>query len=268
MLNKMKKKLAFIGLIAIAIIFQNCKNGKTDHEVLTEENTETKIEQEIDTTVGITQDIPSEEATPVSNASEKSNTTIVESNKSTEKKVVNAPVNTPTIPKKEENEVKKLPDEKLVEKAEEIRVVISNEVEESKGPEPVVDKEIETEPATQPITENTTTITSINDWIVPAKYLTMKNPTNPKEDLSIGKSLYDKHCKSCHGKEGYGDGPKADEMKGDLGDFSSAKVQKQSDGALFYKTTIGRDDMPEFTKKLPDDEDRWLIVNYMRTLAE
>jgi len=26
--------------------------------------------------------------------------------------------------------------------------------------------------------------------------------------------------------------------------------------------------MPEFTKKLPDDEDRWLIVNYMRTLAE
>jgi len=26
--------------------------------------------------------------------------------------------------------------------------------------------------------------------------------------------------------------------------------------------------MPEFTKKLPSDEDRWLIVNYMRTLAE
>jgi mono/diheme cytochrome c family protein len=105
-------------------------------------------------------------------------------------------------------------------------------------------------------------------WIVPDKYVNMKNPVPAKQDASIGKSLYDKHCKSCHGKEGYGDGPKAAEMKGDLGDFSSEEFQKQTDGALFYKTSFGRDDMPEFTKKMPDDEDRWLIVNYMRTLAE
>ncbi len=107
-----------------------------------------------------------------------------------------------------------------------------------------------------------------DEWKVPAKYETMKNPTDPKADLNIGKSLYSKHCKSCHGAEGYGDGPKANEMKGDLGDFSSAEFQKQSDGALFYKTTFGRDDMPEYTKKMPDDEDRWLLVNYMRTLVE
>ena len=105
-------------------------------------------------------------------------------------------------------------------------------------------------------------------WVVPAKYVNMKNPTDPKADLSIGKSLYDKHCKSCHGKEGYGDGPKAKEVKGDLGDFSSAEYQAQTDGELFYKTSFGRDDMPEFTKKMPDDEDRWLIVNYMRTLKQ
>tara|TARA_R110002049_G_scaffold308279_2_gene511590 strand:+ start:1120 stop:1539 length:420 start_codon:yes stop_codon:yes gene_type:complete len=106
------------------------------------------------------------------------------------------------------------------------------------------------------------------EWKVPEKYVNMKNPTNPDEDLEIGKSLYSKHCKSCHGKEGYGDGPKAEEQKGDLGDFSSAKFQKQTDGALFYKSSFGRDDMPEYTKKMPDDEDRWLIVNYMRTLSE
>lgn len=106
------------------------------------------------------------------------------------------------------------------------------------------------------------------EWKVPAKYQNMKNPTDPNEDLDIGKILYDKHCKSCHGNEGYGDGPKADEMKGDLGDFSTAEFQAQSDGALFYKTTIGREDMPEFTKKMPDDEERWLVVNYMRTLKE
>lgn len=107
-----------------------------------------------------------------------------------------------------------------------------------------------------------------DEWVVPAKYENMKNPTDPSVDLAIGKSLYSKHCKSCHGKEGYGDGPKAAEQEGDLGDFSTAEFQKQSDGALFYKSYIGRDDMPNFEKKIPDVEDVWLIVNYMRTLEE
>jgi mono/diheme cytochrome c family protein len=105
-------------------------------------------------------------------------------------------------------------------------------------------------------------------WVVPDKYVNMENPTDPSVDLNIGKSLYSKHCQSCHGKEGYGDGPKAKEQSGDLGDFSSAEFQKQTDGELFYKSSFGRDDMPEYTKKMPDDEDRWLIVNYMRTLEE
>lgn len=112
------------------------------------------------------------------------------------------------------------------------------------------------------------TTTIQEKWVVPAKYVNMKNPVPANQDAAVGKSLYDKHCKSCHGKEGYGDGPKAADMKGDLGDFSSEEYQKQTDGELFYKTSFGRDDMPEFTKKLPNDEDRWLIVNYMRTLAE
>lgn len=107
-----------------------------------------------------------------------------------------------------------------------------------------------------------------DEWVVPDKYEKMKNPVAADTDMAIGKSLYSKHCKSCHGKEGYGDGPKADECEGDLGDFSSEEFQSQSDGALFYKTSFGRDDMPEYTKKMPEDEDRWLIVNYMRTLAE
>jgi len=107
-----------------------------------------------------------------------------------------------------------------------------------------------------------------DEWVVPDKYINMKNPTDPGVDMAIGKALYSKHCKSCHGKEGYGDGPKAAEQEGDLGDFSSPEYQEQTDGALFYKTSFGRDDMPEYTKKMPDDEDRWLIVNYMRTLAE
>ena len=107
-------------------------------------------------------------------------------------------------------------------------------------------------------------------WEVPAKYKTMKNPTNPKdkEGMTEGKALYSKQCASCHGKAGLGDGSKAPELKGDLGNFSSAKFQSQTDGELFYKITEGRDDMPGFKKKIASDEDRWLVVNYIRTLKK
>ncbi len=110
---------------------------------------------------------------------------------------------------------------------------------------------------------------NLGDWEVPAKYKNMKNPTdkNDKENLSIGKSLYMKHCKSCHGKTGLGDGPKSDELDTDPGDFST-DLTEQTDGSLFYKIKEGRDDMPSFKKKIRDDEDIWLIVNFIRTFEE
>ena len=107
-----------------------------------------------------------------------------------------------------------------------------------------------------------------DEWVVPAKYEKMTNPEDGgKGNIAIAKSLYSKHCKSCHGKEGYGDGPKADEVDGDLGDFSTSEFQAQSDGAIFYKSYIGRDDMPNYEKKM-SEEDAWLVVHYIRTLEE
>ena len=53
-----------------------------------------------------------------------------------------------------------------------------------------------------------------------------------------------------------------------MGDFSTPATQKQTDGELFYKITEGRGDMPSFKKKIPDDEDRWLVINYVRTLKK
>ncbi len=114
------------------------------------------------------------------------------------------------------------------------------------------------------------TLLQSKEWVVPESAKKAKNPTDKtnKEDLANGKSLYSKYCQSCHGKEGYGDGPKAKELKGKVGDFSSAEFQGQTDGSLFYKVTTGRDDMPAFDKKIPDVEDRWLIINYVRTLKQ
>jgi mono/diheme cytochrome c family protein len=106
------------------------------------------------------------------------------------------------------------------------------------------------------------------EWKVPAKYQKMTNPEEAsKENIAVGKSMYSKHCKSCHGSAGLGDGTKADDVEGDLGDFSSKEFQAQTDGALFYKSYIGRDDMPNFEKKM-STEDMWLTVHYIRTLAK
>ncbi|MDH3710153.1 MAG: cytochrome c [Cyclobacteriaceae bacterium] len=108
-----------------------------------------------------------------------------------------------------------------------------------------------------------------DSWTVPAKYKKMENPVSwDKEGELIAKQLYAKHCKSCHGKTGLGDGPKAKELDTSSGDFSVTEFHAQSDGALFYKTTFGRDDMPAYDKKISSDEDRWLLVHYMRTFKK
>jgi mono/diheme cytochrome c family protein len=104
-------------------------------------------------------------------------------------------------------------------------------------------------------------------WPVPEKFEKMANPVkSDAESLETGKSLWGTHCQSCHGKKGKGDGNKAAQLKTHVRDFTAADFQKQSDGALFYKTSEGRGDMPGFKKKLPDADELWSLVNYMRTL--
>jgi len=104
-------------------------------------------------------------------------------------------------------------------------------------------------------------------WPVPDAY---KNKVNPlkgnAESLVTGKTLYTQHCKSCHGSKGKGDGPKASQLDTECGDFTKATFQAQTDGAIFYKTYQGRKDMPSYKTKIPDANDIWAVVNYLRTL--
>jgi mono/diheme cytochrome c family protein len=104
-------------------------------------------------------------------------------------------------------------------------------------------------------------------WPVPDAY---KNKVNPlkgnAESVATGKTLYNQHCKSCHGTKGKGDGPKASQLDTDCGDFTKASFQSQTDGSLFYKTYQGRKDMPSYKTKIPDANDIWAVVNFMRTL--
>lgn len=106
-------------------------------------------------------------------------------------------------------------------------------------------------------------------WPVPDNYKKMANPVaSNATSIAEGKALWNTHCKSCHGAKGLGDGPKAAQLKTEPGDFSKAAVQGQTDGSIFYKTSEGRDDMPSFKKKIPDADERWSIVNFIRSLKK
>jgi len=107
-------------------------------------------------------------------------------------------------------------------------------------------------------------------WPVPDKDKAMK-ATVKMSDASViasGKELYAKHCKSCHGSKGIGDGPKAASLKTFPGDFSAAAFQSSTDGELFYRVSKGRDEMPVYEKKVPDAGDRWAVVAYLRTFKK
>jgi len=106
-------------------------------------------------------------------------------------------------------------------------------------------------------------------WPVPDKFEKMNSPVKADAgSIKEGKEVWTKHCSSCHGKTGLGDGSKAAQLKTEPGDFSIAAFQKQSNGALFYKISEGRNDMSSFKKKVDSEEDIWNVISYIRTLKK
>jgi mono/diheme cytochrome c family protein len=106
-------------------------------------------------------------------------------------------------------------------------------------------------------------------WPVPAADKAMKAPVKltDKAVVDNGKELWAKHCKSCHGAKGIGDGPKSATLKSKIVSFAEPAFTSQTDGEIYYKTCKGRNEMPAYDKKIPEANDRWALVAYMRTFA-
>jgi mono/diheme cytochrome c family protein len=105
-----------------------------------------------------------------------------------------------------------------------------------------------------------------DDWVVPDQYKNMENPyVNYEDEDDIGKDLYTVHCRSCHGKTGLGDGSKAFDLESEVIQFTSQKFKSQTDGSMYFKMIIGRNEMPAFDKKIKSEEDRWLLINYIKS---
>ena len=103
-------------------------------------------------------------------------------------------------------------------------------------------------------------------WRVPSRWARKENPV-PKNERSVanGQRLYEQECLTCHGVQGKGDGPSSDVFEEEVRDLTEPEVSNQTDGALFFKITAGRESMPSFRKLMTDDE-KWEVVCYLRTL--
>ena len=99
-------------------------------------------------------------------------------------------------------------------------------------------------------------------WRPPAEAVAKKNPLATKPEAGAGgEKLFKRNCVECHGEDGTG------LVKKHAADLQLAKVQEQSDGALFWKITNGNPDrgMPSFSR-LPELQ-RWQLVLYVRKLG-
>ena len=97
-------------------------------------------------------------------------------------------------------------------------------------------------------------------WDVPATDKAIKNPVKADAaSIAAGKAEYTKTCKMCHGEKG-------DSKAGAPSNFTSKEFKAQSDGAIYYKINTGFGKMPKYKAKIKADNDRWNLVNYLRTL--
>jgi mono/diheme cytochrome c family protein len=103
-------------------------------------------------------------------------------------------------------------------------------------------------------------------WVAPAADRDKKNPL-PADASTIaqGKKVAEVNCVSCHGARGKGDGAAAVALNPKPADWTSAVVQSESDGEIFWKISTGRGAMPSWNF-LPEN-DRWALVRYIRSLG-
>jgi mono/diheme cytochrome c family protein len=104
-------------------------------------------------------------------------------------------------------------------------------------------------------------------WTAPAAEARKKNPVATNElSIATGQKIYLKRCVACHGKTGNGDGPDAADLGIHPAKLSDPAVRQETDGALFWKISVGKKPMPNYGTRL-SPSDRWNVINYLRSLA-
>ncbi|HEX5883067.1 MAG TPA: cytochrome c [Pyrinomonadaceae bacterium] len=115
---------------------------------------------------------------------------------------------------------------------------------------------------------------SQNTWELPADADKTKNPTMPTtESIAKGKELYLErtkgNCVFCHGETGSGNEANLARLRRKPADLSNKeRMTAMTDGELFWKISKGINGIMPAGEKRMTEEERWHVVNYIRTLAK
>lgn len=91
------------------------------------------------------------------------------------------------------------------------------------------------------------------------------NPISGK-NLERGKVLFETYCFVCHGVNADGKGPVAAKFQVPVPSLMADKIRNYKDGRIFHIITDGQGVMSSYASQIKKENDRWAIVNYIRSL--
>ena len=116
---------------------------------------------------------------------------------------------------------------------------------------------------------------SKNTWELPDDADKTKNPVpSTAESIAKGKELYFErtkgNCVFCHGDTGSGNEANLPRLRRKPADLSNKeRMTAMTDGEIFWKISKGiKGIMPAGENRMKEAEERWHVVNYIRTLAK
>lgn len=115
---------------------------------------------------------------------------------------------------------------------------------------------------------------SKNTWELPADADKTPNPTPATEEsIAKGKELYLEktkgNCIFCHGETGSGNEANLPQLRRKPADLSNKeRMTAMTDGEIFWKITKGITGIMPAGERRMNTEERWNVVNYVRTLAK
>jgi len=115
---------------------------------------------------------------------------------------------------------------------------------------------------------------SKNTWELPENADETKNPVAvTPESIAKGKELYLErskgNCIFCHGETGAGNEANLAKLRRKPADLSNKeRMTAMTDGEVFWKISKGITGIMPAGEKKMSDEERWNVVNYIRTLAK
>jgi mono/diheme cytochrome c family protein len=113
-----------------------------------------------------------------------------------------------------------------------------------------------------------------NTWELPEDADKTKNPTTANaESIEKGKALYMErskgNCVFCHGETGAGNEANMPKLRRKPADLTNKEhMAEATDGELFWKISKGIQGIMPAGEKRMTEEERWHVVNYVRTLAK